>query len=157
MQLRALPDDLRHEPTALRRLHVVAMARIEVTPTSLVVRMEGADRFLAAICGLCGGVKGRLQVPLEHVAGVDVPAPEAQRLWKGCTVLALSLHRVVTRGRILDGGEWAFWDVHDHDKAIRIALHDEPYAKLVIEVDDPARVTAEISQAVSRRVAGDGA
>jgi hypothetical protein len=33
--------------------------------------------------------------------------------------------------------------------AIAIRLHDEPYAKLVIGVDDPAGTAAEIAQAVS--------
>jgi hypothetical protein len=125
------------------------MAKIEITPTSLVVHIGGFDRFLALICGLSGGVKARLEVPLEHVAGVDASAPEAHRFWKGWTVAALSLSGVVTIGRLVHRGEWAFWDVHDPDKAIAIHLHDEPYAKLVIGVDDPAGVAAEIARAVS--------
>jgi hypothetical protein len=125
------------------------MAKIEITPTSLVVHIGGFDRFLALICGLSAGVKSRLEVPLEHVAGVHATAPEAHRFWKGWTVAALSLSGMVTIGRLFHRGEWAFWDVHDPDKAIAIHLHDEPYAKLVIGVDDPAGVASEIAGAVS--------
>jgi hypothetical protein len=125
------------------------MAKIEITPTSLVVHVEGFDRFLALICGLSGGVKARLEVPLEHVVGVHATAPEAHRFWKGWTVAALSLSGVVTIGRLVYRGQWAFWDIHDPDKAIAIHLHDEPYAKLVIGVDDPAGVASEIAGAVS--------
>jgi len=125
------------------------MTKIEITPTALVVHIEGYDRFLALICGFSGGAKARLEVPLKHVAEVDASAPEAHRFWKGWTVAALALSDVVTIGRLVYRGEWAFWDVHDPDKAIAIHLHDEPYAKLVIGVDDPARVAAEIARAVS--------
>jgi len=125
------------------------MAKFEITPTSLVVHIEGFDRFLALISGLSGGVKARLEVPLAHVAGVDASVPEAHEIWKGWTVAALSLSDVVTIGRLVYRGEWAFWDVHDPDKAIAIHLHDEHYARLVIGVDDPAGVAAEIARAVS--------
>jgi hypothetical protein len=124
------------------------MAKIEITPTSLVVHIDGFDRFLALICGVAGGFGGRVEVPLEHVAGVDASVPEAHRFWKGWTVTALSLQNVVALGRIFYRGEWAFWDVHDPDQAIAIHLQDEPYAKLVIGVDDPPGVTAEIARAV---------
>ena len=98
---------------------------------------------------MSGRVKARLEVPLEHVVGVHATAPEAHRFWKGWTVAALSLSGVVTIGRLVYRGQWAFWDIHDPDKAIAIHLHDEPYAKLVIGVDDPAGVAAEIARAVS--------
>jgi hypothetical protein len=125
------------------------VAQIEITPTSLVVQIEGVDRFLALVCALSGGVKARLEVPLEHVAGVDASAPEAHQFWKGWTVAALNLPGVVTVGRLVDRGQWALWDVHDPDEAITIYLRDEHYAKLVICVDDPAGVAAEIARAVS--------
>jgi hypothetical protein len=138
------------------------MGRIEITPTSLVVHMKGFDRVLAVICGLSGGLKGRLEVPLEHVTRVDASAPEAHhRVWKGWTVAALNLPGVVTVGRVVHlfgdhRGEWTFWDMHDPDKVIAIHLHDEFYTKLVIQVDDPARVTAEITWAVSSGGAARG-
>jgi hypothetical protein len=77
------------------------MAEIEITSTSLVVQIEGFDRFLALISGLSGGVKARLEVPLEHVTGVDASVPEAHQIWKGWTVFALSLPRSVTVGRLI--------------------------------------------------------
>ena len=125
------------------------MAKFEITPTSLVVHIEGFDRILALICGVAGGVRARLEVPLEHVAGVDASVPEAHRFWKGWTIVALSLPGSVTVGRLFHRGEWNFWDVRNPDKAIVVHLHDEHYAQLVIGVDDPAGVAAEIARAVS--------
>jgi hypothetical protein len=134
--------------------YAAATAEIEITSTSLVVQIEGFDRFLALISGLSGGVKARLDVPLEHVAGVDASVPEAHQIWKGWTVTALSLPRSVTVGRLIHvfgdrRGEWTFWEVTDPDKAIAIHLRDEHYARLVIGVDDPAGAAAEIARAVS--------
>jgi hypothetical protein len=54
------------------------MARIEITPTSLVIHIEGIDRIPA--------LKARLEVPLEHVSGVDATAPGAHQISKGWTV-----------------------------------------------------------------------
>jgi len=77
------------------------MAKIEITPTSLVVQIEGFDRFLALISGLSGGVRARLEVPLEHVAGVDASVREAHQIWKGWTVAALNLPNMATVGRLV--------------------------------------------------------
>ena len=90
------------------------MADIEITPTSLIVHIQGADRFLA--------LKSHVEVPLEHIAGVDASAPEAHDFWHGMKVAGSNIPGVVTAGRFVQGGEWDFWDVHDPDKAIVVRL-----------------------------------
>jgi len=115
------------------------MADIELTPTHLVVHIRGADKFLS--------LKSQVDVPVEHIAGVDVSVPEAHQIYHGLRVGA-NLPGVVTAGRFLQHGEWAFWDVHDPEKAIAIRLHDEHYAKLVIGVEDPAAAVASITAAL---------
>jgi hypothetical protein len=115
------------------------MAEIEITPDHLVVHIRGADKFLA--------LKSQLEVPLQHVAGVDASPPEAHQIWHGIKGAGSNLPGVVTAGRFLQEGEWTFWDVHDPSKAIAIRLRDEHYAKLVIGVDDPAAAVAAITAA----------
>jgi hypothetical protein len=116
------------------------VAEIEITPTSLVVHINGADQFFA--------LKSRLEVPLEHIAGVDASVPEARQIWHGLRMGGTNVPGVITAGRYLQHGEWAFWDVHDPDKAIAIRLRDEHYAKLVIGVDDPAATANAIASAI---------
>jgi hypothetical protein len=118
------------------------MAEIELTPTALVVHIQGVDQFFA--------MKSRLEVPLEHVASVEVSPSEARRIWHGLRVVGTNVPGVITAGRFVDHGEWAFWDVHDPDQAIAIHLHDERYAKLVIGVDDPDTTAREINTAIQR-------
>jgi hypothetical protein len=112
------------------------MADIEITPTSLVVHVRGADKLFA--------LASRLEVPLEHISAVEASPPEAHGVWHGLRMAGTNLPGVITAGHFLQHGEWAFWDVHDPARAIAIRLHDESYAKLIIGVDDPAATVAAI-------------
>lgn len=119
------------------------MAEIEITPTSLIVHIRGTDRFSA--------FKSQLEVPLEHIADVEASIPEARDFWHGIRLVGTQIPGVITAGSFLQHGEWAFWDVHDPDKAVGIRLKDEHYAKLIIGVDDPAATARDISAAIQRR------
>ena len=119
------------------------MAEVELTPTSLVVHIRGADQFFA--------LKSQLEVPLQHIAGVDVRPPEARQIWHGLRVVGTDVPGVITAGWFLQQGEWAFWDVHDPDEAIAIRLYDEHYGKLVVGVDDPDATAQAITAAISGR------
>jgi hypothetical protein len=116
------------------------MAEIQITPSTLIVHIHGADRLFA--------LRTEIEVPLEHIAGVDAAVPEAHQVWHGLRMGGTNLPGVVTAGRFVQGGEWAFWDVHDPDRAIAIRLHDEHYAKLVVGVEDPVATAAAISAAI---------
>src|SRR5258708_33835717 len=117
------------------------MGETETPPRSLIVHIRGAARFFA--------FKSQLEVPLEHIAGVDASVPEARDFWHGLKLVGTELPGVITAGSFIQHGEWAFWDVHDPDKAIAIRLKDEHYAKLIIGVDDPAATAREISTAIA--------
>jgi phage terminase large subunit-like protein len=117
------------------------VADIELTSTSLIVHIRGFDQFFA--------LQSRLEVPLEHISAVEASVPEAHGAWHGLRVGGTNLPGVITAGRFVQHGEWAFWDVHDPDKAIAIRLRDERYAKLVIGVDDPAATAKAITAALA--------
>lgn len=116
------------------------MADVEITATSLVVHVRGADQFFA--------LQSRLEVSLRHIAAVDVNPPDAHSIWHGLRVGGTNLPGVITAGRFLQQGQWAFWDVHNPDKSIAIRLHDEGYARLVIGVDDPEATADAIRSAL---------
>jgi len=122
--------------------HETSMAEIEITPTSLIVHIRGADQSFA--------LKSRLEVPLEHIAAVELSPPESHQIWHGLRVGGTNLPGVITAGRFIQHGEWAFWDVHDPGKAIAIRMHDEHYSKLIIGVDDPFATAATITKALRR-------
>lgn len=117
------------------------MAEIQVADGKLVVHVRGVDKFFA--------LASRLEVPLEHISSVEVDPSDAHQVFHGLRVGA-NLPGVITAGRFLQGGEWAFWDVHDPSKSIAIYLHDESYARIVIGVDDPNVAAAAIEGAIGR-------
>jgi len=121
----------------------VAVATIELTATSLVVHITGTDQFFA--------LASRLEVPLEHIAGVDSTVPEAHGVFHGLRMGGTNVPGLITAGRFLQHGQWAFWDVHDPEQAIGIRLHDEHYAKLIVGVDNPQLTAELITNALERR------
>jgi hypothetical protein len=68
------------------------MAEIEITPTSVIVHIRGADRFFA--------LKSQLEVPLEHIAAVDASEPEAHQIWHGLRAGGTNLPGVITAGAL---------------------------------------------------------
>jgi hypothetical protein len=117
------------------------MADIEITSSTLVVHIRGTDRFFA--------FQSRLEVPLQHVAAVEVNPPDAHSIWHGLRMGGTNLPGVITAGRFLQQGQWAFWDVHDPDKSIAIRLKDEGYSRLVIGVADPEAAADTIRTALT--------
>jgi hypothetical protein len=118
------------------------MAQVELTDNRLAIRLERADRLWA--------FRGQLEVPLDHVAGVEVDPEQARVPWSGLPVRNAGSWApgVLAAGSVRHEGEWAFWDVRDPERAVIIHLADERFARLVVEVDDPAATAATIRQAI---------
>lgn len=118
------------------------MADLEINSDSLVVHIRGLDQFFA--------LATRLEVALAHISRVEVNPAEAHRVWHGLRMGGTNLPGLITAGRFLQGGEWAFWDVHDPERAIAIYLSDERYARLMIGVDDPEAVGRALAAAINK-------
>jgi hypothetical protein len=115
------------------------MADLEIVENKLIVHIRGVDKFFA--------LASRLEVPLEHISSVEVNPAEAHQIWHGLRV-GTNLPGVITAGRFLQSGEWAFWDVHDPNSSIAIYLQDDSYARVVIGVDDPDAAASAIRAAI---------
>lgn len=134
----ALPG-LREEATrADARLHA-AMQRltdtteiptyVEVHEDHLTVDVGGQEKMLS--------FKSRLHIPLEHVNSAEADPQIEHTLWRGWRIPGVHLPGV------------RFYDVHGHrDKTIVIHLRDETFDRLIVEVEDPATVVANINDAV---------
>jgi hypothetical protein len=121
------------------------MARVEVSDSRLLIRLDRTDKLWA--------FKGTLEVPLEHVVGVEVDPERARIPWSGLPVRepGSRLPGMLWSGDVREQGRWAFWDVRDPERAVIIDLEDERYARLVIEVDDPAATAVAIRRALAAR------
>jgi hypothetical protein len=118
------------------------VASIEITNDALIVHVEGLDRLWA--------LRSRLEIPLQHVLGAEVDPERATNWWQGVRIMGTALPGVIRAGTFLQHGEWVFWDVHDPALTVVIALQDEHYTQLVLQVADPPAVAAAINRAVRR-------
>jgi hypothetical protein len=117
------------------------MAELEIEGGRLIVHIQGVDRFLA--------LATRVEVALSHISRVEVDPPDAHQAWHGLRMGGTNVPGVITAGRFVQSGRWAFWDVHDPSRSIAIYLHDESYARLVIGVEDPEVAASRIRAAIS--------
>jgi len=117
------------------------MAQIEVTPDQVIIRLEGSDKLMA--------LKSELAVPLAHISGAEPAEAEAREWWHGIRLGAVHVPGVISVGTFHHHGQRLFWDVHDPERAIAIAVQDDRYSRIVVEVDDPANAVAAIESAIS--------
>lgn len=115
------------------------MAQIELTPETLIIRMEGADRLWA--------LKSQLAIPRAHLVGAEPAEAEAREWIHGIRLGGTHIPGVISAGRFYEHGRLVFWDVHNPERAIAINLRDERYSRLIIEVEDPAAALNAISAA----------
>jgi hypothetical protein len=116
---------------------------IELTEGHLILDVQGLDRLWS--------LRSTLRIPIEHVRGAQEAAGAGLGWFEALKLGGSSLPGVLTAGTFYQNGGLVFWDVHDGTTAIRIALHDETYRELVVEVEDPAETVARINAAVGRR------
>jgi hypothetical protein len=110
------------------------MAQVSIHADTLIVEIEGMDRLWA--------LKSRLEIPLANVRGVTAD-PGAITEPKGLRTSGTHMPGVITAGTFRVDGERIFWDVRDPAKAVVIELHDERYARLIVQVENP-RTTVEL-------------
>ena len=122
------------------------MARVAFTPGNLVIRVEGMDRIWA--------LKSQLEIPLQHVIKAEADTEIARGWWHGIRWPGTSIPGVVTAGTFYKDGQRMFWDVHNPERTVVIALADEDFSQLIIEVENPTQTVEAINRAVAAARAG---
>lgn len=117
------------------------MVTLEIAEGFLHLDVVGADRLWS--------LKSRLSIPIAHIADAVPASDEARRWYHGIRAPGTNIPGVITAGTFYGTDGCVFWDVHDPANAIAIALHDERYAKIVVEVSDPAAAIALVRGAVA--------
>ena len=119
------------------------MVDVQIADGKLVLTLEGLDKLWA--------MKSHLSIPLANVSAVRAdPAITAEKGRTGLKLTGARLGERLIAGSFRQDGRTVFWDVHDPAKAIVLDLHDEHYAQLIVEVEDPAAVVAKIRAALGK-------
>jgi hypothetical protein len=114
------------------------MVDVMIDGDRVVFEIEGFDKLWA--------FRGRLEIPLAHVSGVEHDPEQVGRWWHGVKLLGTDLPGLFAAGRFVYHGELVFWDVHSPANAIVVTLDHERYKKLIIEVADPDTTVAFLKQ-----------
>jgi len=116
------------------------MVDLSLADGHLTVHVRGADRLWA--------FKSTLEIPLAHIAGVREDPSIAQGWQHGLRMPGISIPGVITAGTFYQDGKRIFWDVHNPANTIVIALRDERYNELIVEVADPQAAVRLIQEAM---------
>jgi hypothetical protein len=117
------------------------MVQLRVESGKLVMHVLGADQLWA--------LKSTLEIPVAHISGARADSSVAHGWWKGLRLPGTNIPGVITAGTFYQHGKRIFWDVHNPDKTIVIALHDDRYDELIVEVSEPAEAVHMIQSACS--------
>lgn len=113
------------------------MVEISLTDDHLHLEVKGLDKLWA--------FKSQLDIPLHHIRDVRHDPEEASGWWHGIKMPGTNIPFVVTAGTFYQhDGRRAFWDVHNPENSIIIALHDDRFDELIIEVNDPLFAVEQI-------------
>ena len=118
------------------------MVEISVKDNCLFIEVLGTHQLWA--------LKKNLEIPLSHVTGVSID-PNQTRYPQGWRAPGTYVPGLITAGTYHNDGKHYFWDVSDPHKAINIALRDEYFAELTLEVADPQATLKLIETALASR------
>jgi hypothetical protein len=116
-------------------------AAIELTTDHLTVHIQRADKLWA--------LQSQLRIPLTNVISAKHATEDARKWLHGIRIGGTHIPGVISAGRFYSHGELVFWDVHEPANTIAIALRDERYDKLVLEVEDPEQDVVRIREALA--------
>jgi hypothetical protein len=117
------------------------MVKVSLEGTKAIFTVQGWDKLWA--------LRSQLELPLAHINDVHTDSSPKMGWFQGLKVMGADIPNVFRAGTFYQDGGWVFWDVRNADKVIVVALHDERFNKLVIEVDDPAAEVQKLKQAVA--------
>ena len=106
------------------------MVRIEIQPHELIVAFPGMNWLLT--------MRSRLVIPLSHIVDVRPHPPEArfdETIVEGNRGIGTYIPGKIAVGSVFTREGDAFYAVRDPERAIAIDLRDEPFSRLVVEVE----------------------
>lgn len=118
------------------------MVTVSIEGDRVHFKVESWDKLWA--------LRTRLEIPLEHIRAVRVDPEPARGWWHGVRLPGSQIPGVLTAGTFYQHDGAVFYDVHDPERTIVLDLDHEHYRRLVIEVDDPKRVAAELQAAIEK-------
>ena len=119
------------------------MVDVQIREGRVRFEVEGWDKLWA--------FKSSLEIPLDHIRAARVDPEPARAWWHGLRLPGTEIPGMLTAGTFYQRDGLVFFDVHDPERTIVIDLDHEHYQRLVIEVEHPADVVANLGAAIAAR------
>lgn len=117
--------------------------KIEVVGDKLLLTVGGFDVVLA--------LRKHLELPLSAVTSIEAGvAKDAQEKLAESIRVGANLPGLMTTGSFYEHGKWMFWNVHAKGTPVTIGLSHEKYEYLVVDVESPDEVVAQVRKALGR-------
>jgi len=114
------------------------MVEVTIAGDRAVFEVEGLDKLWA--------FRSRLEIPVDHILGVEHDPEQVGRWWHGVKMFGTELPGLSAAGTFYYRGEMVFWDVRDPKRTVIVSLAHERYKKLIVEVPDPSSVVSLIGR-----------
>jgi|SRR6267154_773066 len=118
------------------------MVDVTVEASRAIFNVEGSHKLWA--------FKNRIEIPLSHIAGVEVNHDQVSGWWHGFKLIGTDAPGLFAAGTFYYHGELVFWDVYDTTKTVIVSLEHERYKKLIVEVADPETTRKLLTGAIAR-------
>jgi hypothetical protein len=102
---------------------------VSVVGDRVLFQLEGFDNLWA--------LRSRLEIPIEHITGVEHDPDQVGRWWHGLKLVGTDVPGLFAAGTFYYHGQLVFWDVRHPEHTIIVSLAHERYKKLIVEVADP--------------------
>ena len=113
------------------------MTTVSVVGDSVVVENHGWDKVFS--------LRSRFEIPRENIESITAD-PEIARGKKGFRAPGTHIPGKLTSGTFYLNGDRVFWNVRNPDNVVVVELRNERYARLIIEVEDPAGTVVLVEQ-----------
>lgn len=118
------------------------MATVTISDDRLLIRLSGWEAVFA--------LKREIAIALDDVASAQAGTVQALRP-NGIRLPGTYFPGVIAAGSYWSKSRgWSFWSVRHPQKAIDIRLRDGHYRRVVVEVDDPYALAADIDYQISK-------
>ncbi len=114
---------------------------MSIVGRNAVFEVEGMDKIWS--------LKSRIEVPLSNITGAAIDREAARGWWHGFRLPGTQIPGLITAGTFYQHGRRVFYDVHDTDNTIVIALNHEAYDHLVVEVANPQAEVEKLTSALT--------
>jgi hypothetical protein len=116
------------------------MVEVTIEGDRAVFEVEGWDKLWS--------LRSRVEIPLAHITGVEANMDQVNQWWHGVKVMGTDVPGLFAAGTFYYHGDLVFWDVRHPANTIIVSLDHERYRRLIIEVEDPSAVVAQLQAAM---------